>query len=117
MVFTRDNASAYAISSEHLIPAITCDVRPRERRNILAAFSQGAVRALVSARVLDEGIDVPEATVAIIVGASGSERQHVQRVGRILRPMPGKQALVYDLFNLETGEAWAATRRRAAVAS
>ena len=117
IVFTRDNASAYAISRSHLIPAMTCDVRPRERRDVLAAFARGEVRALVSARVLDEGIDLPEARIAVIVGASGSERQHVQRVGRILRPAPGKRAVVYDLFNLETGEACRAARRRAAVAS
>lgn len=117
IVFTRDNASAYAISRAHLIPAMTCDVRAGERKDVLAAFARGEVRALVSARVLDEGVDIPEARVAVIVGASGSERQHVQRVGRILRPMPGKRAIVYDIFSLETGEAHRATRRHAAVAS
>ena len=117
IVFTRDNASAHAISRAHLIPAVTCDMRPRERREVLAAFARGDVRALVSARVLDEGVDVPEARVAVIVGAGRSERQHVQRVGRILRPAPGKRAIVYDIFNLEAGEAMRASGRRAAVAS
>ena len=117
IVFTRDNVSAYAISREHLVPAITCDMRPRERSDVLAAFARGDVRALVSARVLDEGVDVPEASVAVVIGASRSERQHVQRVGRILRPMPGKRAVVYDLFTLETGEAFSAARRRRAIAS
>ena len=117
IVFTRDNRSAYAISRAHLIPAVTCDVGARERRDILAAFARGDVRTVVSARVLDEGVDVPGASVAIILGASGSERQHVQRVGRILRPAPGKRAIVYDIFNLEAGEAMRASGRRAAVAS
>ncbi len=117
LVFTRDNASAYAIAREHLIPAVTCDIGSRERRETLAAFARGDVRALVSARVLDEGLDIPAASVAIIVGASGSERQHVQRVGRILRPAPGKRAVVYDLFDMESGDAARASRRRAIVAS
>lgn len=116
LVFTADNASAYAIARAHLVPALTCDVGPRERREFLAAFARGSIRTLVSARVLDEGVDVPEARVAVIVGASGSERQHVQRVGRILRPLPGKLGIVYDVFNLEAGEAFGAARRRRAVA-
>lgn len=116
LVFTRDNATAYALSRAHLVPAITCDVRRREREETLAAFARGDVRVLVSARVLDEGLDIPEASVAVIVGASGSERQHVQRVGRILRPAPGKRATVYDLFSLVPAEAFGAARRRAAVA-
>lgn len=116
LVFTRDNSSAYAISRAHLVPALTCDIKARERQEVLAAFACGRIRALVSARVLDEGVDVPEACVAVIVGASGSDRQHVQRVGRILRPAPGKRAVVYDLFNVEAGDASRAALRRAAVA-
>lgn len=116
IVFTSDNATAQAISSAHLVPAVTCEMRARERREVLAAFAAGDLRTLVSARVLDEGLDVPEASVAVIVGASGSDRQHVQRVGRVLRPAPGKTAVVYDLFHVETGESRSAAARRAALA-
>lgn len=114
LVFTADNASAYAIAREHLVMPITCDIPRREREQALAAFRRGDLRALVSARVLNEGIDVPDADVAIIVGSTLGERELVQRVGRLLRPTPGKRALIYELVTPFTTEMWrAAARRRA----
>lgn len=114
LVFTADNAAAYAIARRHLIMPITCDVPRKERERALLAFRHGELRALVSARVLNEGIDVPDADVALIVGAAQGEREHVQRVGRLLRPVPGKRALVYELVTPATSEVWrAASRRRA----
>jgi superfamily II DNA or RNA helicase len=96
-VFTADNAAAYAIAREHLIMPITCEIGRQERERALQGFREGKLRALVSARVLNEGIDVPEAEVAIIVGSTQGEREHVQRIGRLLRPSPGKRATVYEL--------------------
>jgi superfamily II DNA or RNA helicase len=115
LVFTADNASAYAIAREHLLMPLTCDIGRPERDAVLDAFRQGRLRALVSSRVLNEGLDVPDADVALIVGAAMGEREHVQRVGRLLRPGPGKRALVYELVTrqtLEVGQAW---RRRQAL--
>jgi superfamily II DNA or RNA helicase len=66
----------------------------------------------VSARVLNEGIDVPDAEVAVIVGAALGEREHVQRVGRLLRPGEGKRAIVYELVSRDTIEVGQARRRR-----
>ena len=114
LIFTADNAAAYAIAAEQLIMPMTCDISRSERERALSAFRRGELRALVSARVLNEGIDVPDADVAIIVGSALGEREHVQRVGRLLRPVPGKRALVYELVTLATSEVWrAAARRRA----
>ncbi len=114
LVFTADNAAAYSIARRHLVMPITCDVSRKEREQALLAFRRGELRALVSARVLNEGIDVPDADVAIIVGSTLGEREHVQRVGRLLRPVPGKRALVYELVTPATSEVWrAASRRRA----
>lgn len=114
LIFTADNYAAYAIAVEHLIMPITCDIGRGEREQALEAFRRGELRALVSARVLNEGIDVPDADVAIIVGSTLGEREHVQRVGRLLRPQPGKRALVYELVTAATSEIWrAAARRRA----
>jgi superfamily II DNA or RNA helicase len=62
--------------------------------------------------VLNEGVDVPEADVAVILGGARGEREHVQRVGRLLRPRPGKRALVYELVTRATFEARDAQRRR-----
>ena len=96
-MFTADNATAYAIARELLVVPITADIKRAERERMLARFRAGDAPVLVSSQVLDEGLDVPEADVAIIVGGSGSERRHVQRVGRVLRPRPGKRAAIYEL--------------------
>jgi superfamily II DNA or RNA helicase len=112
IVFTADNAAAYAIAREHLIMPITCDISRRERERALDAFRRGELRALVSARVLNEGIDVPDAEVAVIVAGTQGQREHVQRVGRLLRPAPNKRALVYELVTMATSEAWQAAQRR-----
>jgi superfamily II DNA or RNA helicase len=117
LVFTADNESAYAISREHLIMPITCEVSRAERVRALQAFRDGELRALVSARVLNEGIDVPDADVAVIVAGAGGEREHVQRIGRLLRPAPGKRALVYELVTMATGEVRRARERRRGLAA
>lgn len=112
LVFTADNAAAYQIAREHLIMPFTCEITRRERERTLKAFRDGSLRALVSARVLNEGIDVPDADVAIIVGGTLGQREHVQRIGRLLRPAPGKRAVVYELVTLATSEARRAAERR-----
>jgi superfamily II DNA or RNA helicase len=115
LIFTADNATAYAIAREHLVMPITCEIDHAERDQALAAFRAGELRALVSARVLNEGLDVPDADVAIIVGGVSGEREHVQRVGRLLRPAPGKRALVYELVAAGTHEVRKAAQRRRAL--
>ena len=79
------------------MPAITADIDRREREDVLARFRDGRVRVIASPRVLNEGIDVPDARVAIVVGGALGAREHRQRVGRVLRPQPGKRAVVYEL--------------------
>jgi superfamily II DNA or RNA helicase len=60
-----------------------------DRRRIrLAQFRRGRVDALVAPRVLDEGIDVPAADVAVVLAAFRTRRQMVQRLGRVLRLKP-----------------------------
>ena len=96
LVFTARVDDAYAIALEHLVPIFASDTGRGERAETLARFRDGRYRTLVSARVLNEGIDVPDARVAIVVGGGLGPREHIQRVGRVLRPSPGKRALVYD---------------------
>jgi superfamily II DNA or RNA helicase len=117
IVFTADNPTAYAISREHLIMPLTCDIGRPERERALRLFQAGQLRALVSAQVLNEGLDVPDAEVGIVVAGSKGEREHVQRVGRVLRPRPGKRALVYELVVRATSEVGQARRRRNALAA
>ncbi|HEY3806860.1 MAG TPA: DEAD/DEAH box helicase family protein [Kofleriaceae bacterium] len=112
LVFTADNATAYAIARELLVMPVTCDIGRAERAEMLERFRAGDASVLVSAQVLDEGLDVPEADVAIIVGGTASVRRHVQRVGRVLRPRPDKRAKVYELATRATAETGQVIRRR-----
>lgn len=115
LVFTPDNNTAYAIARQHLVMPITCDIGRAERDDAIAAFRAGTLCVLVSARVLNEGFDVPDADVAIIVGGTLGEREHVQRVGRVLRPAVGKRALVFELIAAETHEVYKAEERARAL--
>lgn len=90
LVFTADNDAAYAIAKRELVMPITCEIRRRERARVLSAFRDGSIRALVSSQVLNEGLDVPDADVAVVVGGTRGEREHVQRIGRLFSPQSGK---------------------------
>jgi superfamily II DNA or RNA helicase len=83
---------------------ITCDIGRAERAAALDRFKSGEHPVLVSSQVLDEGFDVPDAEVAIIVGGTSSQRRHAQRIGRVLRPRPGKHAWVYELAVADSAE-------------
>ncbi len=113
IIFTRHNDLVYKISRLFLIPAITYRTSKEERKLILDGFKSGKFKAIVSSQVLDEGIDVPDANVAIIMSGSGSAREYIQRLGRILRPSKGKEkAIMYELISRETSEVVTARRRR-----
>ncbi|AEC51998.1 hypothetical protein PNA2_1083 [Pyrococcus sp. NA2] len=112
IIFTRYNDLVYEISRRFLIPAITHKTDKKERNEILKKFRAGKYRAVVSSQVLDEGIDVPDASVGVIISGTGSPRELVQRLGRILRPAPGKEkAILYELITSGTSEVKIASRR------
>lgn len=117
LVFTADNESAYSIAREHCILPITSDIKRAERSTSLEHFKSGRVRALVSARVLNEGLDVPDAEIGIVVGATLGQRELQQRIGRLLRPRAGKHAVLYELVAQDTIEASQARRKHAALRS
>lgn len=112
IVFTDDNATAYAIGRGMLLPVLTHHTKPAERKKLLTAFRSGELGCLVTSRVLNEGVDVPEASLGIIVSGTGSVREHVQRLGRLLRPRAGKVAQLYELISAGTAEAYTSDRRR-----
>lgn len=112
LVFTNDNETVYEISQTFLVPAITHQTRTRERKQILEAFNKGEYLALVTSKVLNEGVNIPDANVAIILSGSATIREHVQRLGRILRQRPGKQAILYEVISKDTVEDRISTRRR-----
>ncbi|GEM_PF-568236 len=113
IIFTRYNDLVYTISRAFLIPAVTHKTDKKERDLILEGFRKGKFKAIVSSQVLDEGIDVPDANVGIIVSGTGSSREFIQRLGRLLRPAEGKdKAILYELISKETGEVRVARRRK-----
>jgi len=112
LIFTQDNRTAYGISKRFLIPIITHQTKVRERSEILERFADGRYQAIATSKVLNEGVDVPDASVAIIISGSGSVREHVQRLGRILRRKGDKFATLYELVSRKTAEVATSDRRR-----
>jgi superfamily II DNA or RNA helicase len=102
IVFTAYAENAYCVARDNLVPLIAAETSARERERILELFREGRIRAIASARVLNEGVDIPDARIAIIVAGTQGLREHVQRIGRVLRPAPEKRALVYELVTSDT---------------
>ncbi|MCX6676714.1 MAG: DEAD/DEAH box helicase family protein [Methanothrix sp.] len=111
-IFTEHNKLVHRISRQFLIPSITYRTTTRERSETLDRFRSGVYRAVVTSKVLDEGIDVPDADVGIILSGTGSERAFIQRLGRILRKKEGKEAVLYEIVSAETSEVNTARRRK-----
>ena len=112
LVFTEHNAMVYDIACRHLVPAITHETNAAERKHILDGFQTGHYRVIVTSRVLNEGVDVPEAKVAIVLGGTSGAREYVQRLGRVLRKVENKQAVLFEVIARKTIEEGKAQRRR-----
>ena len=115
VIFTEDNATAYEVSQRFLIPCLTHQTAIKERQDILDRFKAGIYAAITTSNVLNEGVDVPEASIGVILSGSASAREFVQRLGRILRRGAGKQAVLYEVIARETREERVAGRRRESV--
>ena len=111
-IFTEHNKLVHRISRQFLIPSITYRTTGKERSETLDRFRSGVYRAVVASKVLDEGIDVPDADVGIILSGTGSERAFIQRLGRILRKKEGKEAVLYEIISAETSEVNTSRRRK-----
>ena len=113
IIFTADNTAAYEIGRRFILPVLTHHTKLSERKKMLENFRAGIWPVLVTSKVLNEGVDVPQVNVGVIVSGSGSIREHVQRLGRILRAAPGKEeAVMYELLNSNTAEVHVSRRRR-----
>ncbi|MBE6358449.1 MAG: DEAD/DEAH box helicase [Lentisphaerae bacterium] len=113
IIFTADNDAAYTIGRSFTLPVLTHHTKAAERKEFLDFFRSGKYPVLVTSKVLNEGVDVPQASVGIVVSGSGSVREHVQRLGRILRHAPDKeQAVLYELVSANTSEESISERRR-----
>ena len=76
-------------------------MRPDERRAVLEMFAGGFLHVIVAPQVLDEGVDVPEADLAIILAASKTRRQMIQRMGRVLRVKKDARLARFALLYIE----------------
>ncbi len=111
LVFTESNAVAYTIARQHLIPVISHETGMAERKHILDAFQTGDYSVIVTSKVLNEGIDVPEAKVAIVLGGGAGKREYIQRLGRILRKKEPLQAVLIEVLVRNTLEEGKVQRR------
>jgi superfamily II DNA or RNA helicase len=115
LIFTSSSESAYRLSKLFLIPAITADIKKEERLTYLEGFHSGALSVLISCRVLNEGFDIADAGIVIILGGSVGPREHIQRIGRALRPAPEKRAIIYELIAAGTFEVSQSRKRQGAL--
>ncbi|HEX6257327.1 MAG TPA: DEAD/DEAH box helicase [Euzebyales bacterium] len=81
------------------------DLARDKRRIRLAQFRNGNLQAVVAPRVLDEGVDVPDAELAVVLAAFRTRRQMIQRLGRVLRRKPdGRAAALVIAYAIDTRE-------------
>jgi superfamily II DNA or RNA helicase len=112
IIFTQNNKMVYNLSNRFLIPYITYKTIKSERRDVLEGFKSGRYNVVVTSRVLDEGIDVPDAELGIIMSGTGSGRELIQRLGRILRPkQDGRKAKLIELVSKHTRETNTSAKR------
>jgi len=112
IIFTQHNKLVDSIARTFLIPAITHTTSKDERREILDNFRDGVYRVIVTSKVLDEGVDVPDAAQAIILSGTGSSREFIQRLGRVLRKREGKHARLTEIVTRDTTETKISHRRK-----
>ena len=69
------------------------------RKSALREFKEDHIHILVTCRCLDEGLDVPDADIGIVMSCSSVSRQRIQRLGRIIRKKEDdRYALLYYLY-------------------
>ncbi len=112
IIFTQYVEQAKKISEILKAPLLYGDLEPKERKRVLSEFKKAPTGVLVVTTVGDEGIDIPDANVGIVVAGTGSRRQFVQRLGRILRPHENKRAVLYEVIVKNTAEEQWAKRRK-----
>lgn len=76
---------------------ITASESLKTREQLLEHLRTKSIDAVVSIKVLDEGIDVPSCQSAYLLASQSSDRQGIQRRGRVLRRSPGKE--IADLYD------------------
>ena len=104
IVFAGSNVMARLVSARFLIPCLLEHCGKKERADILQKMRDGHYRALVANQVLDEGVDLPIAKIAVVIGGKSSTRQAKQRLGRILRKVGKAKAILYEVVCKTSGD-------------
>ena len=112
IIFAGSNAMARDVSRRFLLPCLLNHCGKKERQDILDGLRDRTYPALVANQVLDEGVDLPEAKVAVVIGGQASTKQAKQRLGRILRKSGNQLATLYEVVCAETGEENRSRKRR-----
>jgi superfamily II DNA or RNA helicase len=111
LVFSEYNALVDEIGRRFCLPTVTHKTPTAERKAILDGFRSGRFSKLATGRVLNEGVDLPDANVAIILSGSATKREFIQRLGRVLRPKVS-EAVLYEVVTEETTEENISRRRQ-----
>ena len=128
IIFTQHNSLVHEISDRFFIPFITHKTIKEERQDVLKGLKEGRYMAIVTSKVLDEGVDIPDAELGVILSGTGSAREFIQRLGRLLRPKPDnsrsgsssnyrnyKKARLIEIISSETKETFTSARRKRAL--
>lgn len=87
--------------------------KSKTRRKDVAAFRAGEFRVMVATSLADEGLDVPVASVLVLLSGGRSPTKIIQRAGRVMRPYPGKtHGTVHDFLDRGAGLAYSQAKAR-----
>ncbi len=86
------------------VALLTSETRKSEEKRIIKGFINNIIRALILVKKGEEGVDIGDASVAIITGGSKQKREIIQRIGRVLRGGENKLAWVYEIVTKDTIE-------------
>jgi len=117
IIFTIHTKIAYMISDRFLIPVITHKTKKEERNEILEDFKKGIYKIITTTKVLDEGTDIPDVNTGIILSGTGSKREFVQRLGRLLRPKKSIEevAELIEIISSDTSETHTSNKRNTGI--
>ena len=112
IIFTDDNQVAYRIAHMFFLSVITHKTKAKERKNLLDLFRSGKLKVLVTSRVLNEGVDVPEASIGVVFQELELYGSMSKGLEEFLRNTPGKRAILYEMVTSDTNEQYVNERRR-----
>jgi superfamily II DNA or RNA helicase len=112
IIFAGSNAMAQDVSRRFLIPCLLNHCGKAERIDYIDGLRDGIYPAVVANQVLDEGVDLPEVKIAVVIGGLASTRQAKQRLGRVLRRRGDERAILYEVVANDTNDSKRSVKRR-----